>query len=128
MGDARFESAWAEWTRQQAAGASRAALLEEADERFLVETLASKGAGDAPVDRNVLATELLNRVARRARRKFDEREIAEITREVRATIARSEEVVARSRRSADEAHQLVREHDPRERKDVRDDASRSDTA
>lgn len=106
MGDVRFDRSWREWKERASLGPSVPDALHGADERLLVEALASDGAVGEPVERNVLATELANRAARREREAASA-DVFEVARDVRETVARSMRRVERSRARAYEAHVLA---------------------
>lgn len=99
MGDIRFDRAWQDLQRRREAGLS----LADVDEQLLVQALASDQATREPVGRNVIATELANRAARRQ----DGRRVEDIMRGARETIERSTERVKRSRRQATDSRGLI---------------------
>lgn len=93
MGDTRFDRHWAEWKTAGSGGLARD-FLSSARLDELVELLASEQAANAPYDRNVIATALLNRVAP------DDDELME---------ARIERFVLEARRRRYESRTLVRD-------------------
>lgn len=61
--DERFKRHWDRWHALTAAGSTPAEFLATASDETLVELLAYAGEGTA-VERNVIATELTNRISR----------------------------------------------------------------
>lgn len=61
--DSRFVRLWDQWRDRLAKGATMVQLLSECSDETLVELLAVPNEGSA-VERNVIATELTNRISR----------------------------------------------------------------
>lgn len=60
--DARFGKLWAEWDRRIEAGEAPGAILKDAKDEDLVEILAGESDRDRKYARDIIATELLNRI------------------------------------------------------------------
>lgn len=61
MGDVRFQSRWGEW-KEAVDGGSTRSFLSASSSSDLIMLIACDAAASEPVARNILATELLNRV------------------------------------------------------------------
>lgn len=68
MSDRRYDRAWGWWDRAQHEPGGTSRFLAEAPDEVLVELLASREADARPVERNAVATALLNRIGQRAGR------------------------------------------------------------
>lgn len=68
VGEARFGKLWATWDERVASGQAPADILREAKDEDLVELLAGESTSDRTYARDVIGTELLNRLRRRSLR------------------------------------------------------------
>lgn len=62
MGDSRFDRAWDEWDSARLEGRTQSTLLHDATVEDLVHLLAAQVGRDRAVERNIIATALLNRL------------------------------------------------------------------
>lgn len=67
MGDRRFDRLWDAWDARLAAGVNRLDVVKDLTERELAELLAADAGASRKLERNVIATELTNRLGRRSR-------------------------------------------------------------
>lgn len=91
--DTRFRRHWVRWHALKAEGKSQAAFLAECSDETLVELLADRREG-TDVERNVITTELTNRLRRLhdevARHATDVRGLLDVNERERGERARSE--------------------------------------
>ena len=71
VGDRRFDRHWDAWDARLASGEQRLDVLKGLTERELAELLAADAGAGRKLERNVVATELTNRLARRNRPSSD---------------------------------------------------------
>lgn len=65
MGDRRFDKLWEAWDERLKRGETQAGILESLRERQLAEMLAADAGIRRPLERNIIATALTNRLSKR---------------------------------------------------------------
>lgn len=114
MGDRRFDRLWDSWDARLAAGKRRLEVLEDLTERDLAELLAADAGAHRSLERNVIATELTNRLGRRGRPTSDIL-VAKMARSIAhasTTSAETRRLVADSTRAREEAAQRRSRREP----------------
>lgn len=97
MGDRRFDRLWGAWDARLGAGESPVAMLKRLTERELAELLAADAGARRPLERNIIATELTNRLGKRNRPASD------------AVVAATARLLARASHTSMDARRLVAE-------------------
>lgn len=97
MGDRRFDRLWEAWDARLGAGGSRLDMIKGLTERELAELLAADAGAGRSLERNIVATELTNRLAKRDRPPAD------------AVVAAMARLLARASHTSMDARRLVAE-------------------
>lgn len=103
MHEGRFGRLWAEWDRRVDAGERPEDILDEAKDEDLVEVLAGESDVDRRYTRDIIATELLNRLHERTKHPAKAKAVAAsaktahaVARESQGPIHRAEEILKAS--------------------------------